>query len=496
MSEVRVVGRVRTEGTPLWFARLEHGEVVAARWLARRNFVVESEDGPVRVELGRSVALEPLEEHDGRWRDLESRAEAAPFRSTGPAPHAKATLSVGRVGEGDLVTVVGTLLEERFDDATTHRQAPEARVARMRADRVVLGEAAKKPKKPKKGPTIRSTPRWPLQAWFFGAVTLATLALFGYVFATEGTTTAAASSLPILALSLAAIGTAWTRGARRATRFVHRESRVDVSGRVNVGFGAMIFTAVLMMSAFVFWDFAGETGSGTRVNNQDPVLICACLLCGMALAFTWLTERKSMRLAKILLAAPAKDGPEVGVWSRVVGRVEDPTPVLGGEAAMAMSTKLEWTDGSGDHNLEELVQSDDTFFVKGDGWELEVFANEGYWATDVRRIRDHGAFESWKVPVDGSLLLSTELIPIGASLVVAGRPSRGDDGLAVKSVGEESLVFYATDGGEDPVARLRGTLASHRLVLGFLAACWVGAAAISFGMRSVVPEGVVYLPDD
>ena len=488
------VGTVRADGQALAWSSLDVAGSVRAHWLVRADFELELDDGTtLRVDAtNRELDIAPVEERRDAWRDLETLPECRMFRATGPAPHSKVTLRTSSISGGDRVTVVGTVLEEGFDAGTDHRSAPEKRPTHVRADRVVKGELEAAPDV-KPAPKERTTFGVAMGTVVLGLITLIGFGLGAALWLRSGLGSRAVD-LVIFGCGGLAATTVWQFHVGLPVGFIHRDKYVDPRpGWSMLGFAVVFW--LMMMSMALTWD--GDFVDGRQVNNQGMIAGSSVALAAFAVVWVLVTSFRTLRLIDVILDAPPLDGLAVGSWGRIVGTVHDPTPVLGGEAAMAAKRELDWTDGSGPHDLEMSTHNQDTFFVRTPNGEVEIEAGDGMWATDVRRFPGWRGFAGMRVPVDGRLLLSTELIPQGAQIVVAGRlSSTAESGFAMKSTGPESLVFFATHRDGSPVAGLRKARSARIFVVALCLICGSAAWTLAEITRDDLPERRAYIPGD
>lgn len=489
------VGMVRADGQVLSWSSLDVAGRVRAHWLVRGNFELELEDGrTLHVDASnRELEVQPVTERRDRWSDLESLPECRMFRATGPAPHNKVVLRTCSISGGDRVTVVGPVVQEMFDPGSDHRSAPEKRVTHIRAERVVLGELEEEKPAAKKKPDRVDPSRFGVArgTWIFGAITLLAFAL-GTVFWAMSGIGPRAVDLIIFGFGGLTATAVWQFHVSHPVGFIHRDKYVDWRpGWTMLGFAYVFW--LIMMSMALFWD--GEMAEGSLVNNQGVVTWASVSLAVLGVVWVVVTSIRTFRLIDVITSAEPMNGIAVGAWGRIVGTVHDPTPVLGGEAAMAAKRELEWTDGSGPHDLEMATYNQDTFFVRTENGEVEIEAGDGTWATDVRRFPDWRGFAGMRVPVDGRLLLSTELIPQGAKIAVAGRVLPGNP-FVMKSTGPESLVFFATRADGDPLASLRRARLARIVVVALCLVCGVASWGMAEMTRDDLPERREYIPGD
>ena len=495
-EEVRVFGQVEDEGSVLWWVSLDHGESVAAHWLQRRAFRMEAEDGSlVDVEVPRSIDIEPVTEEKGRWSKFERLPQSAPFRTSGPAPHRKVAFRSAQVSHGDQITVVGRPADSTFEGGGMREAATAVR--RVVAERIFHGRDD--PRQTDEGVPL------PEPKLGYAPILTAAIGLAGFVLAALAATrfeplSPAVSSGSVFGLTMFGVAYAWAMRGKRLPLFIHRDAKVDTAPLPG-GWGfAIVLTFTIFMGAIVLWDFNGTNpDTGGHINNQNPVLIgCAGLLVAL-LATMWFGMRNTIGLSNLILNAPPHDSPRAGQWGRLVGRVFDPTPVraAGREAAMAASTELKWRDGSGDHLTSLEVSNEDTFLLCSEQWQTEVQPGDATWATDVRRFPTFRGSGQFRVPVNGRLLTSTELIPQGASMVLVGRPQESRRGakLSMRSTGPESLVFFATLPETDPIAALKRARRRHLVSLAVVIGCLVSVTTVSLAFRPYLPPSASYIPE-
>lgn len=492
----RWVGTVRADGQVLSWSSLDVAGSVRAHWLVRGNFELELEDGrTLHVDASnRELDIQPVTERRDRWSDLESLPECRMFRATGPAPHSKVTLRTCSISGGDRVTVVGSVIQETFEPGSDHRSAPEKHPTHVRAERVAQGdveEEAKRSPKKKPGRVDRSRFGIARGTYVLGAITAIGFVLGAWSWSVTGLGSRAVD-LIIFGFGGITATALWQFHVSHPVGFIHRDKYVDLRpGWSFLGFAYVFW--LIMMTLSLFWD--GEMAEGHLVNNQGVVTWASIGVAALGVGWVLVTSFRTLRLIDVITKAEPLAGIAVGAWGRIVGTVHDPTPVLGGEAAMAAKRELEWTDGSGSHDLEMATYNQDSFFVRTDDGEVEIEAGQGTWATDVRRFPEWRGFAGMRVPVDGRLLLSTELIPQGAKIVVAGRIMAGDP-FVMKSTGPESLVFFATRPDGDPVASLRRARLVRIVVVALCLVCGAASWSLAEATRGDLPERREYIPGD
>ncbi len=485
------MGTVLQPEVALSWSRLEADGVTRASWSVREPFILALDDGTSLVVEPSYDHLElgPASERSGRFRDFAGRPEGKLFGSDAPAPHRKARLRWVEVKAGDRVTVSGQVVERAFGDGGGHRSAPGSTPSRVEAIRVVLGDPREEPAS---GLREASRARIPISAilMLVGACLSALLSVRAFLAADGGLMSPAAPDGAIFALGFVALALTLFWYGAHPPGFHVRAAPVDPRPKGGpLWLSGLTYT--LVGAPLVLVD--GRTVDGRFVNNHGMILGFGAVAVAGCLGWVLITGWNTARLGRLILRARPLAPGERGEWGRLVGTVDDPTPVLGGDAAMAVTRELEWDD-SGEHELQTEAHEVAGFLLRTESEAIAVDAGSSTWATDVRRfVRRTGLWRS--VPVGGRLLLSTEVVPQGAAAVVAGRV-RGDEAPRLRSSGPESLLLFATAPGGDPLAALRRVRFRWLLLVGALVAAAVAVAVLHVATLDRLPEGVFWLPDD
>lgn len=459
-------------------------------------FDVEREDAPgerVRVEPTAKVRLEPMTEVRGRWEDFEDDPYLAPLRANAPGPHVKVAVERVVIREGDRVVIAGEPVEHAFDDATAGpRAAPVRRLTRVQASVIATGKdadglverALRDGKREKKARAERG---WRLRRPS-ARVTLVTAGLF-----------VAAAALAVPRSPLEADLVAWSAGllaagvalatARLMPRFVHAGKPVSIAHESHDK-RVVLFSGIgLSLAIFPTFDDAVSFGD---LHRSPPINASYVTVGGVALAMALVlvaTARATSRgaaLLRTLLRSPAWGPRDLdAAWGSTEGTVRDPTPVKveGGEHAIANVIEREVRSGSDPDIVVEKVLNRGTFFVESSDGSFELDPTRATWASAVRIVEP----KEKRKRADTSKV--TDVVPIGGTVLVAGRATRTWKGRPAKLAegGVESLVFFATAAGTSPRGRARRVLALRLLGLFVLAGLLVGLLVTATSLEAQLP---------
>lgn len=449
-------------------------------------FDLEPEDASgrrIRVEPGK-VRLEPMIEERERWAAIEDDPDLASLRERAPGPHVKVTIERAAIREGDRVVVAGEPLEHAFDEATARpREPPVRRLTRVRAvaiatgpdaealvDRALRGNAKRKKKdaKPIERPRLRLDARVVLAA----AGALLAIAAFAIPLSPVKVDVAA------WAASLFATGAALATAARMP-RFVHGGAPV---AKLADSHGKILATAAVAVLSFVVFPTFGDAvayGSARQppVNGSMVAVVLVAVQIAVQLGVLAIGTRRIASLLRVLLRAPLwGPGHLDATWGATEGTVRDPTPVTvdGAPHALANVIEREVREGSAPDIVVEKVLNAGTFFVESDDGSFEVDPTRATWASIVRLAGEKK---------------TTDVVPIGGTVLVAGRATRETPGLRARLAqgGPESLVFLATPRGTSARARARSALEARWVGLVVLAACLVALVVTASSLEPQLP---------
>ncbi|MBX3229675.1 MAG: hypothetical protein KIT84_05010 [Labilithrix sp.] len=492
-----IARRVSGDGAVLERARVLAGAEELASFERVEPFELETDTGErVRVELARSLRIEPAEERDLPWKEIEGDASLAALRvKNAPGPHVKVRLVRARVEDGARVELLAEDdAEHVFAVTSSHRRAPERRIAGITARAIATGDDAAAIVDRMVAPTAKSrpqaatTPRARLGR--APRVLELALAIAGALLLGVGWT----MELSPLSVDLAALGGVllgaaalrWT--AARTPRFVSGGRKVGKLSRLDPGFA-------FLMLLVVFGSFIGGSAltdhatpwqdlRGRDVYNASPLSLLWLGLFGAgSFVAALVVGRAEARLVRVLLRAPRlpREGALERAWGSFSGVVRDPTPVTAeGEAvAIVHVVSEEIVDGSNPNIYTERLLSKGTFFLDGEGGQsLEVHPDDAVWASTVGlRVQKKEGSKTFVEHVSA--------VPLRGSVLLAGRVDRGagDEDARVKATGVESLLFVAVREGGDARMECRAVLFMRRLAL--LVALTVTAGAV---LTAIVAE--------
>jgi len=468
-------------------------------------FELEVENGHrVRVELAKSLRLEPAEKRDVKWEDIESDPSLAGIHAkNAPGPHVKVRLVRSRVMNGARIELLAQDdAEHVFAVTGSHRTAPARHLARVTARAIATGDDAKgiidrmvtptaTAAHPKHKGTKKKPPDETKASRFDTPVRRVELVIAGI----GGLFLALAAWMALSPLSvdfgllgvslISAAALAWTLG--RIPTFVSGGKRAGKLANTDPGF---LFLMILMLPGTLigitcFFD-AGtpwQDPHGPAPYNGSWGSALALFLAGIAqLVAVVLRGNTEARLFRVLLGAPPlpSEGPLAGTWGSFEGIVRDPTPVTAeGEAVAIVHVVSEEIVGGSNPNIyTERVLSQGTFFIDakdGSGRSIEVHPDGATWASSVglRIKKERGS----KTIVD-----HVRAVPLRGSVLLAGRAVRaGNEKVGrVEASGRESLLFVAVRAGESARNECRAMLLLRRV------GAVIALATIGFSVATVV----------
>jgi hypothetical protein len=407
-------------------------------------------NGELRLEGEHGVAIVAVDgtrvvgerRRSGRFEELAGEHGVSAL-SLQPGPHVAASLASAWIADGDEVEVIGERTADRQAAAGYREAAPSTPAYRAHAigsRRAVEAWHAREERE-----RIRRMPKPPKSPMNTGAIAAAVLwvaaaGALALAFVKGSSTYSFVAPSIVLPLCGAAIAFMW--GMVRFPNF-----QGGTSGGAST---------LLMLAAGL--------GAGSVMPPLGP--IAAIILGGCFLAILVMGWRGTARAARLVnLLARTPQAPRAGVFGTFVGHVFDHTPVtVGGEAA-AVAHVVTVTGSGEDATVDtEKRGFDSTFVVRTEAGDLEVDPRDMTWSSEV---------------VSKKEATYANLVPIGAEVVVAGTPRKGEGGytLRLSNTGPESLVLYATAAGGDPVAAVRRRRRDRRAVM-FAALVVVGVAAL------------------
>lgn len=443
-------------------------------------FELEREDAPgerVRVEPTGKVRLEPMSEERDRWDAFEDDPDLAPLRKRAPGPHVPVIVERAVIREGDRVVVAGEALEHAFDDRTAGpRAAPVRRLTRMKASVIAVGEDADalvtralrggkgKKTKPTKPPARRRKP----SASVVAAAASALFAVLAFVMPRAPLQ----ADFVAWSAGLFAAGAALAAAARMP-RFVYGGKPASIALEDHRKHVALATGLALSLAFFPTFDDAigyGSTHRSPPINASYVSVVAVAVQIAVVLFLTARATSRGASLLRVLLRSPSWGPRDLDdVWGATEGTVRDPTPVKieGEEHAVANVIEREVRSGSDPDIVVEKVLNRGTFFVESDAGSFELDPTHATWASAVRLVPP----EENRKDADRSKV--TDVVPIGGTVLVAGRASREWKGrpATIAGAGPESLLFFATAAGRSPRARARRVLAVRLLGLLAVAAC-------------------------
>jgi hypothetical protein len=457
-------------------------------------FAIELDNGDiVRVELAPEPLLEPIDVKRCLWSEVEHDPTLAALRGRGPGPHVEVEIRRARLDEGSRVEVLASDAEHAFDEGADHRSAPTKRLTHVTVRAVAIGDDAKAvldrllapaPDGKKRRPSKEKKPRGRAPPHRLVGRVLGAVAVLLLVAAANLPLSPITVDLVALACGvLAAIAVA--SAVDTGPRFIEGEKAVEGPRRYG---GIMLLTIVPVGLGFlpaIFEDYGTLWGtvvdSSARINASSgscvTLALWGCVLAGIA--FT--SCHRGHRLLRLLLSAPRlpRSGRLDGTWGSFEGRVRDPSPVTFYGEAMAIVHVIDETITSGsDPNIcVERVLSKGTFFLDGpDDQSFEVTPKNACWTSSVR-IDDRRAS-----PDDDRKLQHTQAVPLGGSILVAGRAFRKKDASrgTFAATGPEALVFVAVREGKS------ARLAVWVMVVARVLAIAVAMGAVAVGVRLIV----------
>jgi hypothetical protein len=457
-------------------------------------FEIELDDGHrVRVELAQHLRIQPIESRDAEWQDLEEDPAFSSLRSKAPGPHVRVKVSRARLQEGMRVELLAEDdAEYVFAIATSHRDAPERKLAKVTARAIATGEHAADVLDGMLAPAPKPIAKRPKRRERQGASKLTAttsktpFVLVGIAFLFFY----AASSMKLspLSVDLAAIGVTLVSAAlsswalSRVPRFV---SDGRVIGRLSdVEPGRIVLFALVLPLTFMAFAAFDDHDPDSLVYNaswSSLVFLAAWSLLIAYIAFT--RGSREARLFRVLLGAPKlpDEGELHRTWGAFEGVVRDPTPVTAeGEAVAIVHVISEEVQSGSDPNIyTERVLSKGTFFVDApDESErsIEIHPDGAVWTSSVAL--------KVKKPGNDRVIEHVRAVPLRGNVLVAGRVDRKAHSKVgrVASGGHESLLFVAVREGESPRAECYAMLFLRRVAL----AIALGTFAVAVGTMIVI----------
>jgi hypothetical protein len=441
------------------------------------RFEVVVDGSPIRIDAsGVAAAFLKLEERSvkGAWAEVERDPLASPFLDKAPGPHVPVRLHGEALLPGEVVHVLGEITAtEPIPDTGSMRRPPAQRPSEIRAIAVAAGPnaegfihsaraemvpAAARPASPS-GPV-------PWSSLVGGALVVAVGAL---IVAAALASSAARVELWLLALT----GTGFVIRLRwTPPRFRGREAQPSLGWWdlyylvAFLGFAA----STLLFLATV----AGVFGVTDDLSDVAPILVP--LLGALVLVLpleAWSTSRQFHRVARIILDAPARPA-EDGAWSGVAGVVADPTPIRWADEDAAIGRSVE-------ADKEPAIGVVDTFDINTGKERVAVDPAEACWATLVTRQKTVTPGEG----TNNAKTLTEEWIPVGASIVGAGRLRRSESAATMTSTGPESLLLFAAPAGSDAREELEALLTARRSRLYLLSG--IAVLAVASALAFIAP---------
>ncbi len=481
-------------------------------WWTRQGFSLERADGST-VEVvvdGHALQLVVTDKRTARWKDIESEPMCEPFRHRGPAPHRRVTVKSATVRVGDQVEMLAEVIERAFvESAQTHRAAPERTIQAVSPRLMAAGPdaasaldralEARQPKDTKaqprrsamgQAPTGRSPSTGGSPAPPVGRRALRTLGALFWLAVAVGSVVLAVTrpfapiTLDLVATAVGAVATAvlfhWSRLGMPA--FIGKSRLGSVAPKTKRTVVVGVLTMWLMLpSTFYGADHATLSHNNSWFTNAVWFAYVLAVT-----GWLWYSTRTSARIVGALVEAPEASRPLVdGEWARFDGVVEDPTPikVAGVDAAVALTTSRKSSGDSDPDIVVDRLAVLGGFVVRTEHDAIEVIPTGSAWASQIT---------SWAPAsrADDELrAVSTELIPVGASISIAGRVQLARNGRpSLRSTGRESLVFYAGRSGADLVLSLRRKRIIRRLALGLLVASLAGIIVANVALQPRLPE--------
>jgi hypothetical protein len=352
----------------------------------------------------------------------------------------KVTLASATIRDGDRVTVLG-----------------KEQNGKLLAETIAIGEAADDiPSEPQ--------PRPKSAAGSFTLVIVCALVAAGFGFAAKNVWPAPCA-LDFSAIGAMVFAFAVHRVARSALVFRSAKGRVDprpfgAAFHVSVG-GAF----VLMSALFTLGDLPGHLYEGRQQNASPFVLGMSAIYLLLLLVDSIRSNRGSLRLARVVLAAPPLQGER---WGAVTGEVRAHQT----KPAIYALLEEEWREGSGSNPRTEQ-QAQGPFLVADGERRVRVEPNTmACWATDAVQTSSASARPDQKVIVERSEIRD------GARVIAVGRGhAAAKDTEVLAASGPESLVIFASTGNPRASLRARAALVAFTIffVFGAMAACVAGA---------------------
>lgn len=451
-------------------------------------FDIELEDGTVlRVDPETEARLEPVRETKVPWADIEDDPSFAPLREKGPAPHVMVVVKRRAVRDGERVALLGDEKDFSFEgeDAAGMRTAPTKKLSAVSAEILAVGDDAEnilakalesppsasktneKNKKKKKKEKHRRKKAKHVFGATWGARVVLGIAVVLFALVSLLRTSPIKLDLGCIALSLVALSAAiGYRGS--LPRFVREQKTVEDNIR---SFTALAIAAPLGLLAFMGFvlisDSAHANATPPSNGSTAVVIVLASWQVALVVILHWFTKKTAALVSVLAKAAPFEEDFRDHAWGSAVGVVRDPTPVNyeGDVHAVAHVVDVRVQSGSDPDIVVEKVINEGTFLVDTrHGRSFELHPKDATWASSVRRL----------VHKDESHEKSAYVVPLGGSIVVAGRaarPTKKAKTARFAKSGQDGLLFYATAADKDAHAEIRWFAARRVVAFAVIVAC-------------------------
>ncbi|HJZ85620.1 MAG TPA: hypothetical protein VKN99_10635 [Polyangia bacterium] len=390
------------------------------------RFDLVPEDGAI-VSVTMPVApqlLVPERVRTGRWEEVESDALAALFRA--PAPFVAVKLGGAAIASGETIELLGRVVETAAVEPEGGLRGPvTSRIAGVEALALATGpeasaalDRAQIEIEKKLAAELRAARRKQRVVGHWAWIGLAGLLLLSS-FHPAWRGTPALRATTVLGFLCVAV---WWRPRRLAR--VHR-SEDPGFGRRRVDFADPLLPVAAGL--FLLWHFScfGSPPHPFVSLTADYIWL---IWAGYFAVLTFWRQRGLVRLRSILAAAPSHPaGISSSVWGLSVGTVK------GGRMDSILDTPTLDLHG--------------TFTVETEAGVVEVDPSKNtLWASTTRRGE-----------VTGTSWWEYDLIPPGASIAVAGRLRREQEGAPgrIEPYGPDSVILFATSPRGDPVPTLK-----------------------------------------
>lgn len=197
--------------------------------------------------------------------------------------------------------------------------------------------------------------------------------------------------------------------------------------------------------------------------NASPVVSASALGAMVMMLLIQGGESVALRLVTRLVDAPWANSPaSPDGWVKLVGTVEDPTPIAvdAQPAAFAMVTDTEEVPGSDPNIVVKRFENQGTFVVRAGDTRYEIDPARIHWAGATQHVLRSIA------PSGNARAITTDYLPVGATVLVGGklrpqaRSAYRDVGFALQATDEDPVLVLRTD---DPEALLAGYRKARQL---------------------------------